>query len=234
MASSAGKKKGSKNEFIWSDDEVELLLNVASDYKVLKAKDCTDWESVKTKYKDIYDLFIEALPPQSDGVRIFPHNKDVQLKHITSKLKAIRLKFRQAVDSGHRSGHGRVVMLYFELCENVWVGSPATAQIQGGIETVEITSELVEPANLLQSPVSSTVSYQTSDKSQVLPESDGVNEESNETVDASTSNDDTVNKRRKLLDEKLKGYKHDKMKRKLQLDAQILGCAQEESTIKNG
>lgn len=37
---------------------------------------------------------------------------------------------------------------------------------------------------------------------------------------------------REFLDEKLKNYRQDKMKRKLPVDAQILGCAQEELAIK--
>lgn len=44
-------------------------------------------------------------------------------------LKIVKLKYQQVVDSGRRSGHGRVVLLYFELCEKVWGGSPATKQL---------------------------------------------------------------------------------------------------------
>ena len=49
-------------------------------------------------------------------MRSFPRKKEEITKQIvTSKLKAIRLKFWQAVDSGRRSGHGRVVMIFYEL-----------------------------------------------------------------------------------------------------------------------
>ena len=47
----------------------------------------------------------------------------------------------QAVDSGRRSGHGRVVYLYFDLCEKIWGGSPATEQMDTGLETTEIVTE---------------------------------------------------------------------------------------------
>ena len=98
-----------------------------------------DWESVKSKYKDIFDHFVVALPEENTDIcRNFPHKKEeIKLQNVTAKLKAIRLKFRQAVDSGRQSGHGRVVMIYYELCEKIWGGSPATEQIDGGIETVE-------------------------------------------------------------------------------------------------
>ena len=102
------KKKEKEKGFIWSDDEVELLLNITNDYKASKAAESMDWESVKSKYSDICYLFIAALPAvDSDVMRSFPHKKEEVTKQIiTSKLKAIRLKFRQAVDSGRKSGHG--------------------------------------------------------------------------------------------------------------------------------
>ena len=42
-----------KEEFVWSNDEAELLLNVTNDYKVTKVSESIDWESVRSKYKDI-------------------------------------------------------------------------------------------------------------------------------------------------------------------------------------
>ena len=42
------------------------------------------------------------------------------------------------MDSGRRSGHGRVVYLYYELCAKIWGGSPATEQIGTGVETVDL------------------------------------------------------------------------------------------------
>ena len=33
-------------------------------------------------------------------------------------------------------------MLYYELCQNVWGGSPATEQINGGIDTVELVPDV--------------------------------------------------------------------------------------------
>ena len=242
------KKDSNKKEFVWSDDEVELLLNVANEYKVAKAAESVDWESVKSKYKDIFDLFVAALPEENtDLYKNFPHKKEeIKLQSLTSKLKAIRLKFRQAVDSGRRSGHGRVVIIYYELCEKIWGGSPATEQIEGGVETVELISEdgptssqsIISLGDSSNNTPASTSGTQPSDESQVpaefeeLEEDDGKNGEEidHETVD--TTHQATVKKRREFLDEKLRNYKHDKMKRKLPVDAQMLGCAQEELAIK--
>ena len=55
-----GEKKGkdkAKKEFQWTDDEAELLLNVTCDYKNAKAMDNMNWESIKRKYEDIFELF---------------------------------------------------------------------------------------------------------------------------------------------------------------------------------
>ena len=66
--------KEDKKDFKWTDDKVELLLNVSNEYKVSKASESVDWESVKSKYSDIYDLFVAALPDDdSDIMRSFPH-----------------------------------------------------------------------------------------------------------------------------------------------------------------
>ena len=53
------------------------------------------------------------------------------------------------VDSGRRSGHGRVVMIFYELCKEIWGGLPATEQIGTGLESTNLETEtepLVEPA----------------------------------------------------------------------------------------
>ena len=231
-------KKEKKKEFVWSDDEAELLLNVANDYKVSKAAESVDWESVKSKYDDICDLFIAALPENNNCVmKDFPHKKEQITKQIvSSKLKAIRLKFRQAVDSGRRSGHGRVVMIFYELCEKVWGGSPATEQIDGGIESTELV-----PKDMLDSQGDTSsnigvnadipVGYEIlSNGNPLLDEEEEDTEESNEGRSVPTK--ETVKQRREFLDDKLKNYKQEKMKRKLPVDTQLLGCAQEELQIK--
>ena len=42
------KKKG-KKDFVWTDDEAELLLNVTHHYKVQQLAEGTCWESVKSR-----------------------------------------------------------------------------------------------------------------------------------------------------------------------------------------
>ena len=39
------------------------------------------------------------------------------------------------MDKGKRSGYGRVVLIYYELCNDIWGGNPATDKIPGGLGT---------------------------------------------------------------------------------------------------
>jgi hypothetical protein len=140
MSQSAAKREN----FSWTDDEAELLLNIALEYKTEKMSESLDWESIRNKYGDIRDRIAEYLTRIADGEitgygKDFPHRPEEITKAIvTSKLKGIKAKYRQAVDSGRKSGHGRVVMLYFDLCQEIWGGSPATEQITCGIETTDL------------------------------------------------------------------------------------------------
>ena len=212
---------------------------MANDFKVAKAGEGVDWESIKTKYSDIFDLYIAALPDDESGVtKSFPHKKeDITKQILTSKLKAIRLKYRQAVDSGRRSGHGRVVMIYYEMCQKVWGGSPATKQIDGGIESVELIpdADMFSSTNPSDGSVPPSGITQLEDEVQVpdeIDKSDGNGYTKGNSEASETSTQATVWQRREVLDNKLKSYRHEKMKRKLPVDTQLLGCAQEEIALK--
>ena len=50
---SKSKGKGNVESFVWTDDEVELLLKVTAEYKVNQTAKNIDWESCQTKYSDI-------------------------------------------------------------------------------------------------------------------------------------------------------------------------------------
>ena len=71
------------------------------------ARESSDWEKVKAKYADILAMFCEQLPSGADAAeelkKDYPH-KPITLKCLTAKLRAVQLKYRQAVDSG-RSGY---------------------------------------------------------------------------------------------------------------------------------
>ena len=56
-----------KKNFVWSDEEVELLLQTTLNYKTSKAQQGIDWESCQSKYTDIWTSFIEQYPTPADG-----------------------------------------------------------------------------------------------------------------------------------------------------------------------
>ncbi|KAM9436417.1 uncharacterized protein Hap1MRO34_000864 [Clarias gariepinus] len=137
--------------FVWTDDEVELLLRVTLDYKNTKLQENVNWESCHSKYSDIMDAF-QARYPRELTNKDFPHVATMASKaQVTAKLKNIRRKYRNAVDTGCRSGQGRVVLIFYELCEEIWGRSPATRSIDAGIETGDLEDSSTDSPNSSES-----------------------------------------------------------------------------------
>ncbi|XP_063078122.1 uncharacterized protein LOC134468010 [Engraulis encrasicolus] len=144
----------SKKSLVWTDDEVELLLNVTLDYKKSMAAHDVEWESVQRRYEDITDLFLKKYPSPEDASasrKDFPHAMDEITKgHVSSKVKAIRNKFRLAMASGRKTRYGRAVLVFYDLCDDIWgVGgrklsaAPVTCSpLPGGIETSDLRADL--------------------------------------------------------------------------------------------
>ncbi|XP_041818619.1 uncharacterized protein LOC121624787 [Chelmon rostratus] len=199
------------SSFVWTDSETELLLNTILEYKLQKTQENIDWDSCQSKYLDILALFLEHYPAESSND--FPHERGELTRSIlTTKIKAVRSKYRLAVDNGRRSGFGRVVLLYFELCEQIWGGSPATTTMSSGIETNDLNDGPPVP-----SPT-----------------------ESSSTVDPSDTTSDTeqessvasVKERRHLLQERLNGHRHSRLRRKLPAENQWLNAVEEDQRVK--
>ena len=72
------KNDKSKSDcFIWTDDEVELLLKVSIEYKTSKTNENSHWESWQSKFRDILHLFNEQYPSTENAQAIgkeYPHN----------------------------------------------------------------------------------------------------------------------------------------------------------------
>ena len=128
---------------MWTDEEVGLLLRVTLDYRTAKAQENVDWESCQSKYADIALAFRQQYRT-GDGCapQDFPHDPATITKaQIVTKLKAVRGKYRKAVDAGRRSGFGRVIMVFYELCQDIWGGSPGTDALPTGIESGDLVEE---------------------------------------------------------------------------------------------
>ena len=139
--------------FNWSDEEVQLLLEVVLHFKSDKAGQGLDWESIKTKYVEIRDIFIERYPKNSTD-ESYPHHESVKQfskERIITKVKALRNKYKIALDSGRRSGGGKVVAQFYNLCTDIWGGCPAAESIPSGIDSSASTesSELSSNTGLV-------------------------------------------------------------------------------------
>ena len=80
--------------FNWTDDEAKLLLKVKRDYKVSKAAEGTDWESILSKYADVLELMLAQYPETPEAAKDlnkdYPHKKtEITKQVLTTKLKAI-------------------------------------------------------------------------------------------------------------------------------------------------
>jgi hypothetical protein len=62
MADDEGQAKGRKKVFTWTDSEVELLLESVKVFSTNCSFEGKDWESVKSKYEKIHQLFAERYP----------------------------------------------------------------------------------------------------------------------------------------------------------------------------
>lgn len=165
-----------------------------------------DWESCQSKYQDIHDKFVEHYPTPEEAKALgkeYPHSRTQITKAIlTSKLKTIRQKYRLAVDDGRRSGHGRVVLLFFELCEQIWGGSPASTTISSGIETTELSEISTDSEEISRSSSSSTPDCPISSISTDNIEDSSQSQDIEEILPSTL-----VRERRSLLNSKLAGHK---------------------------
>ena len=82
-----------------------------------------DWESIKSKYDKIKELFIEIYPKESEeGFPKLSVLDSITKERMAAKVKQLRVKYKKAVDLGKRSGGALIIMAYFELCTDIWSG----------------------------------------------------------------------------------------------------------------
>ena len=129
---------------------------------------------------------------------------------VTNKLKQVRNKFRKAVQDGKTSGFGRVVTLYYELCQEIWGGCPATDPVTG-VESMAVT------------PNSSTSSLTPTDEGDNTAQSTGEDSDVLATPSAT---------RRNLLDEQLRNHRSNRLKRKVSVDEQLAATMKQDMEVK--
>lgn len=136
---------------------------------------------------------------------------------VSSKIKAVRSKYRKAVNEGRRSGNGRVVALHYDLLNEIWAGNPATEPL-AGIET-GVTDDNQDTEDGEDGEVSAGTEAPT-------PTSAATEPPTPTSTRTPTPTGDLAN-RRALLNDTLLNHKTNKLKRKLSAD-QISQNAQKE------
>ena len=130
QSTNANTSSSKKNNFVWTDQETSLLVQVVIDFKASKALDGIDWETIKNKYNEISEKFQDRYPKSSGAVNRseYQHcdNPNILSKErIATKLKRLKTNFRKAIDSGRKSGGGWIVLGLYDECYQIWAGSPA-------------------------------------------------------------------------------------------------------------
>ena len=81
------KRKLDNEEFSWSDDKIQLLLEVTYDYKSTCEFGGTSWESKRRKYENICEQQVECCPPRED---LYQNRDELNKDRAGAKLKSIR------------------------------------------------------------------------------------------------------------------------------------------------
>ena len=89
------QSKSQKEIFTWTDSEIELFLEAVKVFSTNCSFEGKDWESVKSKYDKIRQLFAKRYPNSPGGIISEEYPKSQSLETITkdriaAKLKSIR------------------------------------------------------------------------------------------------------------------------------------------------
>ena len=87
----ASQKGKTRDSFIWTDDDVELLLHIVNEYKVKKAEESVDWQSCQSKYANILSTFQKEYPSKENAENIrtvYPHSVNGVRKIFNVDIKA--------------------------------------------------------------------------------------------------------------------------------------------------
>ena len=244
------KTQSKKKEFSWTDDEVQLLLEVCYELKAESDYEGINFESKRNKYDLVKERFCEQYPTVADDQ--YQRSNDlnsITKERVSAKIKSIRGNFKKAVDSGKKSG-GRIIFTFYDICERIWGGSPAVRSISNGIDTCreDISNDEEIPSNQeatfsgvneTNEEISDKVS--SDDESEIAEQStintSTVNssiDSSNETGNKENETVSTVKKltteRRKTVEEGLKGRRDQKLSSKLSTEAQLINLSKEEKS----
>ena len=112
--------KETRNDFRWTNDEIQLLLQACLEYKTKKKDEEFSWESIKSKYENIREILVQNYPTDGVGKEKYSNGEKIgeafTKGRISAKLKKFSADFYKAIDKGKRSNSGRVVFTFFDMC----------------------------------------------------------------------------------------------------------------------
>ena len=117
--------------FSWTDKEVELLPESVKIFKKNMEAEGVEWESLRTKYDKIMEIVHKNYPKTGNIEECI---QELHKACITSKVKKVHSDYKKAVDLGNRSGGRRIIMTFYDLCQDIWAGSPATTSLSSGFD----------------------------------------------------------------------------------------------------
>ena len=98
------------------------------------------WESTRNKYKNIQKILVENYLSNEFDKENNPNAQkigELLIKDwISAKLKIFCADFCKAIDKRKISGSRRVLFTFFDLCEQLWGGSPAFTTIENSIDSL--------------------------------------------------------------------------------------------------
>ena len=117
--------------FSWTDKEVELLPESVKIFKKNMEAEGVEQESLRTKYDKIMEIVHKNYPKTGNIEECI---QELHKACITSKVKKVHSDYKKAVDLGNRSGGRRIIMTFYDLCQDIWAGSPATTSLSSGFD----------------------------------------------------------------------------------------------------
>ena len=110
MVSQEGKKKNGKaSDFNWTDNKIQILLEVCFDFKAESDYEGVNWESKRTKYEQIKSKFCEQYPAAEDEK--FSRSNDLEsitkervsakLSHLEQIFKKLSIQGKEVEEEDH-------------------------------------------------------------------------------------------------------------------------------------
>lgn len=112
-------RKKESDEFEWSDEELELLLDTLLIYKESMERNGINWEHVKEKYATIHRLFILNLQCNPNLCNdVAKRTRVISKAKIKISVRALRQGYQQTLQGGGMNGKN--LSTFLVKCKEIW------------------------------------------------------------------------------------------------------------------